>query len=154
MKASIGERIQAALRQESLDGWLFDSFCGSDPIAENVLHVDHARTATRRRSFFVPAIDEPIRRVHAIDSELLEALPGKKKVGLPWQRLRPRLYRTITGSRRIAMQYCSLPSAIPNISRVDAGTVELVRSFGVDVVSSARVTGQPIQTHVTPILSL
>jgi len=37
MKASIAERIQAALQQENLNGWLFYSFRGSDPIAENIL---------------------------------------------------------------------------------------------------------------------
>ena len=85
MKASIAERIQAALLQENLNGWLFYSFHGSDPIAENILQLDHARLATRRCYYFVPAVGEPTRLVHAIESEMLNALPGKTKIYLPWQ---------------------------------------------------------------------
>jgi Xaa-Pro aminopeptidase len=155
MKASIAERIQAALLQENLDGWLFYSFRGSDPIAENILQLDHARLATRRWFYFVPAVGEPTRLVHAIESEMLDALPGKKKVYLPWQQLHSHLADILAGSRRVAMQYSPL-NAIPYISRVDAGTVELVRSFGVDVVSSADLvqifeavwTAEQVETHL------
>src|SRR6516162_10170527 len=136
MKAAIAERIQEALLQENLDGWLFYSFRGSDPIAENILQLDHARLATRRWFYFVPAVGEPTKLVHAIESEMLDMLPGKKKIYLPWQQLHSHLSNTLAGSRRVAMQYSPL-NAIPYISRVDAGTIELVRSFGVDVVSSA-----------------
>jgi Xaa-Pro dipeptidase len=133
MKASIAERIQTALFQESLDGWLFYSFRGSDPIAENILQLDHARLATRRWFYFVPAVGEPIKLVHAIKSEMLDSLPGEKRVCLPWQQLHSHLTNILAGSRRMAMQYSPL-NAIPYMSRVDAGTVELVRSFGVDVI--------------------
>jgi Xaa-Pro aminopeptidase len=53
-----------------------------------------------------------------------------------WEQQCQLLGRLLHGSRRIAMQYSPL-NAVPYISRVDAGTIELVRSFGVDVVSSA-----------------
>src|SRR3982751_1972783 len=122
MTASIADRIQAALREEKLDGWLFYSFRGSDPIAENILHLDHARLATRRWFYFVPASGEPVKLVHAIESEMLDVLPGEKRIYLPWQQLHQHLGSMLAGSRRIAMQYSPL-NAIPYISRVDAGTI-------------------------------
>jgi len=126
MKASIADRIQAALRQENLNGWLFCSFRGSDSIAEKILQLDHSRLATRRWFYFVPAVGEPTKPVHAIEPEMLDALPGEKKVYLPWQQLHSHLGNFLADSRRVAMQYSPL-HAIPYISCIDAGTVELVR---------------------------
>ena len=155
MKESIADRIQAALQAENLDGWLFYSFRGSDPIAENILHLDHARLATRRWFYFVPANGVPVKLVHAIESEMLDVLPGEKKIYLPWQQLHEHLRNMLSGSRRVAMQYSPL-NAIPYISRVDAGTIELVRSFGVEVVSSADLvqvfeavwTAEQVESHL------
>jgi Xaa-Pro dipeptidase len=136
MKDSLVEAIQSALQIEKLDGWLFYSFRGSDPIAENILRLDQARLATRRWFYFVPVKGAPQKIVHAIEPEMLDSLPGEKRIYLPWQQIHQHLRDALAGSRRIAMQYSPLNS-IPYISRVDAGTVELVRSVGVDVVSSA-----------------
>ena len=136
MKTLAAEPIQDAIRKEGLDGWLFYSFRGSDPIAENILRLDSARLATRRWFYFVPATGTPQKIVHAIESEMLDSLPGEKRIYLPWQQLHQHLREALGPARRIAMQYSPL-NAIPYISRVDAGTVELVRSFGAEVVSSA-----------------
>ena len=130
------ELLQKALQEDKLDGWLFYSFRGSDPIAENILRLDHAKFTTRRWFYFVPAKGTPQKIVHAIETGTLDSLPGDKHVYLPWQQLHEFLRETLSGLRKVAMQYSPL-NAIPYISRVDAGTVELVRSFGVGVVSSA-----------------
>jgi len=108
MNASIAERIQAALLQENLDGWLFYSFRSSDPIAENIRQLDHARFETRRWFYFVPAVGEPTRLVHAIGSEMLDALPGEKTVYLPWQQLHSHLADIRAGSPESS---CSTPHA-------------------------------------------
>src|SRR2546428_7968778 len=128
--------IQEALQQDKLDGWLFYSFRGSDPIAENILRLDHAKFTTRRWFYFVPAKGTPKKIVHAIETGTLDSLPGDKHIYLPWQQLHQLLRAALAGVKQVAMQYSPL-NAIPYISRVDAGTVELVRSFGVEVVSSA-----------------
>jgi Xaa-Pro dipeptidase len=128
--------LQHALQQDKLDGWLFYSFRGSDPIAENILKLDHAKFTTRRWFYFVPAKGAPQKIVHAIETGTLDSLPGDKHVYLPWQQLHDLLRQTLSGSKKVAMQYSPM-NTIPYISRVDAGTVELIRSFGVDVVSSA-----------------
>src|SRR6059036_3042257 len=130
------ESLQNALEQDKIDGWLFYGFRGSDPIAENILRLDHAKFTTRRWFYFVPANGEPQKIVHAIETGTLDSLPGGKRVYLPWQQLHQHLRDALAGVKRVAMQYSPM-NAIPYISRVDAGTIELVRSFGVEVVSSA-----------------
>jgi Xaa-Pro dipeptidase len=130
------ESIQQALRTDKLDGWLFYSFRGSDPIAENILRLDQARFTTRRWFYFIPATGTPQKIVHAIEEATLDALPGTRHVYLPWQQLHQFIKEALSGAKKVAMQYSPL-NTLPYISRVDAGTVELVRSFGVDVVSSA-----------------
>lgn len=128
--------LQSALKQEKFDGWLFYSFRGSDPIAENILGLDHARFATRRWFYFVPASGAPQKIVHAIEPGVLDSLPGDKRIYLPWQQIQKNLGEVLGGLKRVAMQYSPMNS-IPYISRVDAGTIELVRSCGAEVVSSA-----------------
>lgn len=133
--ASIGE-IQQAIREASLDGWLFYDFRCSDPLAYRILGLDQGRLGTRRWFYFIPRQGTPVKIVHTIERDHLDSLPGEKLVYLPWQQLQACLRQAIGGHRRIAMQY-SPHNDIPYICRVDAGTVELVRSFGCEVVSSA-----------------
>jgi Xaa-Pro aminopeptidase len=149
------EALQRALQQGNLDGWLFYSFRGSDPIAENILRLDHAKFTTRRWFYFVPAKGTPQKIVHAIETGTLDSLPGDKHVYLPWQQLHERLKQTLAGRKKVAMQYSPM-NAIPYVSRVDAGTIELICSFGVEVVSSADLvqvfeavwTEDQLQTHL------
>ena len=130
------ESIQEALRQEGIDGWLFYSFRGSDPIAENILGLDRSQINTRRWAYFVPAEGIPKKIVHAIETHALDGLPGQLLVYLPWQQLHEHLRQAMSSVQRVAMQYSPM-NAIPYVSRVDAGTVELVQQFGIEVVSSA-----------------
>ncbi len=147
--------LQKALRQDRLDGWLFYSFRGSDPIAENILRLDSAKFTTRRWFYFVPATGDPQKIVHAIEPGTLDTLPGTKRVYLPWQQLHEALRESLKGARKIAMQYSPM-NAIPYVSRVDAGTVELIRSFGAEVVSSADLvqvfeavwTAEQLESHL------
>jgi Xaa-Pro dipeptidase len=155
MNEALIESLQKALQQNKLDGWLFYSFRGSDPIAENILRLDHAKFTTRRWFYLVPATGKPQKIVHAIETGTLDSLPGEKHVYLPWQQLHQLLREKLAAVKKLAMQYSPLNS-IPYISRVDAGTVELIRSFGVDVVSSADLvqifeavwSDQQLDTHL------
>lgn len=134
------DTIQQALKEANLDGWLFYSFRDSDPIASNILAMPtEGHLATRRWFYYVPQSGEPTRILHSIERGVLDHLPGNKLIYLPWQQLHSHLKSTLTASSahpRVAMQY-SAEAAIPYLSRVDAGTVELIRSFGVEIVSSA-----------------
>ncbi len=145
MEATLINRIQHALAESNLDGWLFYSFRGSDPIAANILSTGgEGHIATRRWYYFIPRTGEPTKLVHSIERDTLDHLPGKKLIYLPWQQLHSLLKSTLTehsAAPRIAMQY-SPSAAIPYLSRVDAGTIELIRSFGVEIVSSANLVQQ------------
>lgn len=133
--------IQTALQTAQLDGWLFYDFRHSDPLAYRILKLDPRTHTTRRWYYFVPATGEPTKIVHRIEQEKLDALPGRKCVYLPWQEQHGFLRDALNSAKRIAMQYSPL-NAIPYISRVDAGTIELVRSFDVEVVTSAELVQQ------------
>src|ERR1700722_15547370 len=109
------DALQHALRQEKLDGWLFYSFRGSDPIAENVLQLDSAKFATRRWLYYVPAEGEPSRIVHAIEAGMLDTLPGKKHIYLAWRQMHEHMKSVLAQSHRVAMQYSPM-NAIPYIS--------------------------------------
>jgi Xaa-Pro dipeptidase len=133
--------IQEALRNAGLDGWLFYDFRGSDILIPRILNTERM-SGTRRWYYYVPANGEPTKVVHAIEPDKLNALPGKKLIYREWQLINSNLKQAIFGETkltrkpRIAMEY-SPNGDIPYISRVDAGTVEMVRSLGVDVVTSA-----------------
>jgi Xaa-Pro dipeptidase len=129
--------MRQAIAAAGLDGWLFYDFRGLDPIARRVLGLDPAKTGSRRWFYWLPAAGQPARIVHAIETGMLDALPGTKTIYLSWQSLGEALAAALKGSRRIAMQY-SPRCEVPYVSRVDAGTVELVRAAGgVEVMSSA-----------------
>ncbi len=127
--------IQSAIREFGFDGWLLYDFRKTNPLARRVLGFDDAGHSTRRWMYFVPATGEPRKLVHRIESGALDHLPGDKTVYLKWQEFEGGVQSLVAGRRRIAMEYAPRNSN-PYVSRVDAGTVELVRSFGVEVASS------------------
>ncbi len=127
--------IQSDLRAAKLDGWLFYDFRGRDPIAQGILQLPPGMR-TRRWYYFVPAKGTPRKLVHKIETESLAALPGDTLFYAGQEELRKNLGKLLGRAKNVAMQY-SPKNAIPYVAMVDAGTVELVRSTGVKVVSSA-----------------
>ena len=127
--------IQDALRDEGLDGWLFFDHHRRDPLAYRVLQLETRQQPTRRWYYLIPAQGEPRGLVHRIESTMLDALPGRKTPYSGWVEQQQALARLLSGCRKVAMQY-SPRCAVPYISMVDAGTVELVKGLGIEVVSS------------------
>jgi Xaa-Pro aminopeptidase len=129
--------IQAALAAEDLDGWLLYDFRGLNTIATDVTGVGRqgGHLATRRWFYLVPVTGEPLKLVHAIESHTLAHLPGRTLQYAGREALERGVAQLTSGLRRVAMEY-SPRAAIPYVSRVDAGTVELVRACGVEVASS------------------
>jgi Xaa-Pro dipeptidase len=127
--------IQSDLRAANLDGWLFYDFRGRDPIAQRILQLPPGMR-TRRWFYFVPAKGVPRKLVHKIEAESLAALPGTTIYYAGQNELRSNLKKILGRAKNVAMQY-SPKNAIPYVAMVDAGTVELVRSAGPRVVSSA-----------------
>ena len=127
--------IQQDLQTAKLDGWLFYDFRGRDPIAQRILQLPEGMR-TRRWFYFVPAKGTPRKLVHKIESQSLAALPGDTLSYAAQGELRGNLKKILGRAKRVAMQY-SPKNEIPYVSMVDAGTIELVRSAGAKVVSSA-----------------
>ncbi len=131
-------QIQSALKAEGIDGWLLYNFRGSNIFATRLLNLPSHIMCTRRYFYFIPASGEPKKLVHRIEEWNLDSVPGPKTIYLSWQSLKEGLVATLKGAKKVAMEY-SPNCAIPYVSNVDGGTVELVRSAGVEVVSSANL---------------
>ncbi|GLV58646.1 peptidase M24 [Dictyobacter sp. S3.2.2.5] len=132
------EKIQRVLRDEKLDGWLFYDFRKSNPIAYQVLQLPVDAMYTRRWFYFVPAQGTPVALISAVEPHILATLPGERVLFRTWQEMHAHLREMLPAQARVAMEYSPF-NAIPYVSRVDAGTIELVRSFGAEVVTSANL---------------
>jgi len=142
------ERIQQALRDEGLDGWLFYDFRKSNPIAYQVLSLPADAFYSRRWFYFIPAQGTPTAIISAVESHVLGALPGERKIFRTWQEMRLHLEAVLSPGTRVAMEYSPM-NAIPYMSRIDGGTLELVRSYGAEVVTSANLA-QRFIAQLTP----
>src|SRR5947209_3427999 len=133
--------VQAAIQGLGFDGWLLYDFRGLNVLARRVVRIGDETMLSRRWFYFVPAQGRPRKLVHRIEPRALDHLPGDATVYLRWQELEAGVGTLVAGARRVAMEYVAR-NANPYVSRVDAGTVELVRSFGVEVVPSGDLVQQ------------
>ena len=148
------EQIQAVLAQQGVDAWLFYDHHHRDPIAYRILGLPEELSVSRRWFYVIPAQGTPRKLVHRVESTHLDALPGVRHTYSAWHELSGELHRILTGFPRIAMQY-SPNNVIFYVGMVDAGTVELVRGFGHEIVSSgdlvarfdATLTDAQIRSH-------
>jgi Xaa-Pro dipeptidase len=146
--------IQSALRERNIDAWLFYDHHHRDPIAYRVLGLPASLMVTRRWFYLVPAQGEPSKLVHKIEAGHLDSLPGPKRVYSGWQELFAQLKDFLGDHKTIAMQY-SPNNLVFTVSLVDAGTIDLIRSMGKNIVSAADLiaqfeatwTDEQIQTH-------
>src|SRR5579872_6910795 len=147
-------QIQTALKERKLDAWLFYDHHHRDPIAYRVLGLSEKLHVTRRWYYVIPAVGEPKKLVHRIESYHLDPLPGQKTAYSSWKEQQGALQQMLAPYANIAMQY-SYNNLVPLIGLVDAGTIELIRSFGKNVVSSgdlvsmfeAALTDDQIASH-------
>ncbi|HYG64962.1 MAG TPA: M24 family metallopeptidase [Thermoanaerobaculia bacterium] len=129
--------IQDALAEAGLDGWFFMCFQFNDPISLDLLGlVGEGKLVSRRCYYLIPRQGEPRKLVHGLEESMLDHLPGSKAEYTTWQENREQLAKLVSGVERIAAHY-SPRNEIPTISRLDAGTAELLRELGVDLVSAA-----------------
>ncbi|HEY7159074.1 MAG TPA: M24 family metallopeptidase [Gemmataceae bacterium] len=133
--------VQSALQAAQLDGWLLYDFRGLNVLARRVLDISAGVILSRRWFYFIPAKGEPRKLIHHIEPRALDGVPGAAQRYLRWQELEAGVKSLLTGCHRVAMEYVPR-NANPYVSRVDGGTVELVRSFGVEIVSSGDLIQQ------------
>ena len=138
--------IQSALAEAGVDGWFFACFQQNDPIGLSLLGLTgEGKLVTRRCYYLIPREGEPKKLVHAIEPAMLDHLPGPKKIYNTWQGHRQEVANLVSGYRRLAAQY-SPNNEIPTVSRLDAGTFDLLRAAGVEVVSSADLAQRFVAT--------
>lgn len=130
------EAIQQAIRDAGVDGWLFFDHHVRDPLAYRILQLPVPPLVSRRWYYFIPATGEPRKLAHRIEAYHLDPLPGAKALYSSWSEQKTGVAALLAGAGRIAMQY-SPECAVPYVAMVDAGTIELVRSSGVEIVTSA-----------------
>ena len=126
------ERVQAALRDMGLHGWLLFEFHGQNPIAASLLELGWN---TRRSFTLVPDRGDPVAVIHAIEGSSWRHWPWGKRIYSSWREMEEALADLVRGRPRLAMEI-SPGSSIPYLDRVPAGMAELFRAVGVDPVSS------------------
>lgn len=129
-------KIQGIIKNMGFDGWLFFDFRGSNDLALNILNLPKESHLTRRFFYFIPKDGEPKKIVNAIEAGFLDHLPGEKLKYSNHSSLTNHLKNILKNVKSVAMEYSPL-NAIPYVAKVDAGTIELIKSYGVEVKSSA-----------------
>ena len=138
--------IQSVLSTLKLDAWLLYDFRGINPISQNVAGLSDAHI-TRRWFCLIPAQGEPSWLIHRIETSNFTDVPGSVSLYAGWQELNEEMPKILSGVKSVAMEY-SPNGSIPYISRVDAGTLEWVRSFGVEISSSGELA-QYVEARLT-----
>lgn len=128
--------VQQQLRQLKLDGWLLYDFRKMNDLACAFLQIPAHKKLTRRFFYWIPAQGTPQKIVHRIEPDVLQHLPGETQLYTRWQELRHALAKVLERQSKIAMEYSPF-NALPTVSKVDGGTIDLVRDYGLDLVSSA-----------------
>lgn len=128
--------IQDALQEMDADGWLFTCFQKNDPISFDLLGLDQDRLVTRRCYYLIPREGEPKKLNHRLEPRMLSHLPGDESLYLSWREHAAELGRLVEGRERLVAQY-SPDNQIPSVSRLDAGTADLLRRLEIELVSSA-----------------
>ena len=133
------KEIQGLLCHEKIDGWLIYDFQNRNLLAHEFLEMAPDLVITRRFFYWIPSRGHPVKLVHVIESDILDHLPGEKRSYLKWQTLEALLKQIVQGSTRVAMEY-SPRSAIPYLSQVDGGVIDLLRENNVTPVSSGSLS--------------
>ncbi len=149
------EKIQTVLQNYGIDGWLFCDFHGRNEIALRILFRSRTVHTTRRWYYYVPAKGTPKKLCHIIEPDVLNHLPGERTLYLSWRELHSGLATMVEDAQVVALEY-SPENTIPYVSLIDAGTIELIRKFGIRPVSSADLvqeieavlTDEEVQSHL------
>lgn len=130
------KEAQEQLKFYKMDGWLLYEFHGYNSLALHFLEIPEGVLMTRRTFYWIPVEGVPIKIVHGIEAHNLDHMPGEKKLYSRWRELHALLHEVLKGKKRIAMEFSPMQT-IPTVSKVDGGLVDLIRTFGPEVVSSA-----------------
>ncbi|MCX6140046.1 MAG: M24 family metallopeptidase [Candidatus Kapabacteria bacterium] len=133
--------FQEALRAAHIDAWVMYDFRGTNDLAWTMLDVPSDAHCTRRFVVVIPAHGNPVKIVHSMERGPLSHLDIKELSYDTRQSWTDVITSALSGLGTVAMEYSPM-NAIPVASKVDAGTIEFIRSLGVEVVSSADIAQQ------------
>jgi len=125
--------VQGLLAVQRLDGWLLFDRDGENPIAVRLVAPDGH--PTRPWFYMIPARGAPVALVHTAELRSFDHLAGSKLTYQGYRDLDKQLRAMLKGVKSVAVEY-SAKAAVPSVSRVDAGTLEVIRAAGVQVRSS------------------
>ena len=126
------ESVQAALRDQELDGWLLYEFHHLNPIAVTLLGLGKT---TRRAFVLVPADGEPVALIHAIEASSWRHWPFERRIYSGWRDMEEKLSTLTEGRTRLAMEV-SPGAAVPTLDYVPAGIAGVLLSQGIEIASS------------------
>ena len=128
------QEAQEYLQQKDIDCWLIYDYKGINPTLFRVTGpIEHM---TRPCFYFIPSSGEPVFLAHYVDAGRLGHMDLNVVVFHHRDGMMRELQTLLSGAKTVAMEYSPL-GELPRVSKVDAGTVEMVRSFGCEVVPSA-----------------
>ena len=135
-------KSKAYMSRHSVDGWLIYGYRQSNPFLPNI--VGNTSMVTRPVFFFIPANGDPTLLVHHVDIGRFSDLICDKLDYTSHQSLLDQLSALVTGCMRIAMEYSPM-AMLPRISVVDGGTMDMIRSLGVEIISSEDIAQHAMQ---------
>jgi Xaa-Pro aminopeptidase len=125
--------VQGLLAVQRLDGWLLFDRDGENPIAVRLVAPEGH--PTRPWFYMIPARGNPVALVHSAELRSFDHLAGTKLTYQGYRDFDKQLRAMLKGIKAVAVEY-SAKAAVPSVSRVDAGTLEVIRAAGVQVKSS------------------
>ena len=128
------EQAQEYMGRRDINGWLLYDYRGLNPIfADTLGSVGHV---TRPVWFWIPASGRPRLLLSFVDQSRFDHLNLDTSLFINRRDMIEKLRNELGLSGRVAMEYTP-ECALPRVSNVDGGTLDLVRSLGVEVIPSA-----------------
>lgn len=138
----VARQAREYMAQEGVDGWLVYDYRGMNPIFGDTVGNTNLSHVTRPVWLWIPTSGAPRMLVSFVDQSRFTHLGLDTTLFVNRRdmiaKLRAMLGATHGGASRVAMEYTP-EGALPRVSKVDGGTLEMVRSLGVEVVPSADI---------------
>ena len=138
----VARQAREYMAQAGVDGWLVYDYRGMNPIFGDTVGNTNLSHVTRPVWLWIPTSGPARMLVSFVDQSRFTHLGLDTTLFVNRRdmiaKLRAMLGATHSGASRVAMEYTP-EGALPRVSKVDGGTLEMVRSLGVEVVPSADI---------------
>lgn len=138
----VARQAREYMAQAGVDGWLVYDYRGMNPIFGDTVGNTNLSHVTRPVWLWIPTSGPARMLVSFVDQSRFTHLGLDTTLFVNRRdmiaKLRAMLGATHGGASRVAMEYTP-EGALPRVSKVDGGTLEMVRSLGVEVEPSADI---------------